>query len=81
MRIQTQDRVHAYPKVYPVRPIRKVSRIEPVCKVQHVENEEALGEKIILSETAELLIKIFVYSIGPLYVGWLVFQAVRVWGL
>lgn len=76
MIIQTQDRVHAYPKVYPVRRIRKVSRIEPVCKVQHVENEETLGEKIILSETAELIIKNFVYYVGPLYVGWLIFQTV-----
>lgn len=67
---QTQGGIRLYLKGSPVG----ASRMNP-GKVKLVKEEKTLGEKIILSETADLLIKNFVY-LGPLYVGWLVSQAI-----
>lgn len=81
MKISMQDyRVHMYPRQKTAR----LERVEPITPVNRVhlikdDDEKVPGEAFILSETAELLMRIFVLGIGPVYVIWLVIQALRWW--
>lgn len=76
MRIQTQDRVRAYPRAY-IKPVERIGPISPVTEIKQTDDERIFGEAFILSETAELIIKIFVLGIAPLYLLWLLIQAFK----
>lgn len=78
MRISMQDRVRAYPRQKTTR-LERVEPITPISRVHRIKDndEKVPGEAFIISETAELLMKIFVLGIAPIYVIWLVIQALR----
>lgn len=77
MRIQTQDRVRAYPRTCPSKPVERIEPISPVTEIKQTDDERTFGEALILSETAERVIKIFVFGIAPLYLLWLLIQAFK----
>ena len=81
MRIQAQDWVRACPpKTAKTVRIKRIEPISPVSKVPQAGGQnETLGEAFILSETADFLMKVFVFGVAPLYIFWLVAQAVRLW--
>lgn len=76
MRIQMQDRVRAYPRTY-IKQVERIEPISPVTKIKQTDDERTFGEAFILSETAELVLKIFILGIAPLYLLWLIVQAFR----
>jgi len=78
MRISAQGRASICP--YNPRTNKQVEPIGAIKPIEAINREHAFekAERLFFSDTAENIMKVFVYGIGPIYVIYLLVQAMAV---